>query len=462
MGCSDISSDLFPTTEKSVGTIEYTLMMVALTIATSIFFLGWIAQILGLSLLQAVVSSIIGSFVVALLLYLNGHAGVKYGIPFPIQLRPSFGKMGAFIPLIMIIIVDIVWYGIDSFIASWTIAEAMFLIFDQSTTQNPSDVFTHIPFILFFYLVFLAAIGVGKIKFIRIIDVASGPILIIFFLWFIINMITMPGFEKAIPIFEYKAPWFGSNFFWSVAIQTAWWGMIAPNISDICRYNKHTKALVLGNVFGLAIPQVIGTAIGYIATYLAEGKMSPIEVIARCSPNTWIAMLGLSFAFIATTTTNLTGYLPGLINSLARIFKLSWNKSIIIITIAAFFIAPWYVKNSIEVAYQLLDITWYYSMFLGPIVGIMITDYWILRKGKLNVKELYKEESENYSNGANWKGVAAFLMGIGIEYALAALQGRIFYVYFIPLPGFELVWYYGLITSSISYYLLDKILQKSN
>ncbi|MEM1739744.1 MAG: cytosine permease, partial [Candidatus Methanomethylicaceae archaeon] len=170
--------------------------------------------------------------------------------------------------------------------------------------------------------------------------------------------------------------------------------------------------------------------------------------------------LGLLFAFIATTTTNLTGYLPGLINSFGRIFKLNWNKAIIIITIAAFFIAPWYVKNSIEVAYQLLNITWYYSMFLGPIVGIMITDYWILRKRKLNVKELYKEESKKYSNGINWKGIIAFIMGIGIEYILALLQGKLFYVYFIPLPGFELVWYYGLITSSISYYLLSKLFRK--
>ncbi|MEM1856357.1 MAG: cytosine permease, partial [Candidatus Methanomethylicaceae archaeon] len=132
MGCSEITSDLLPITKKSVGTIEYTLMMVSLTIATSIFFLGWISQILGLSLIQAIVSSIIGSFIVAFLICLNGHAGVRYGIPFPIQLRPSFGKLGAFIPIIMIIIVDIVWYGIDGFIASWAMIEMIFLIFNKS------------------------------------------------------------------------------------------------------------------------------------------------------------------------------------------------------------------------------------------------------------------------------------------------------------------------------------------
>jgi len=459
MGCSEITSDLLPITKKSVGTIEYTLMMVSLTIATSIFFLGWISQILGLSLIQAIVSSIIGSFIVAFLICLNGHAGVRYGIPFPIQLRPSFGKLGAFIPIIMIIIVDIVWYGIDGFIASWAMIEMIFLIFNKSIITN--NTFIYVPFVLLIYLIILAIIGIGKIKSIKIIDVISGPLLFIFFIWFIINMISIPEFSgKSIPIFESKTPWFGSNFFWAVAIQTAWWGMITPNISDICRYNKHVKALIFGSIFGLAIPQIIGTVIGYISTFLAGGNMSPIEVIAKFSPNPYLGILGLLFAFIATTTTNLTGYLPGLINSFGRIFKLNWNKAIIIITIAAFFIAPWYVKNSIEVAYQLLNITWYYSMFLGPIVGIMITDYWILRKRKLNVKELYKEESKKYSNGINWKGIIAFIMGIGIEYILALLQGKLFYVYFIPLPGFELVWYYGLITSSISYYLLSKLFRK--
>ncbi|MCS7098304.1 MAG: cytosine permease [Candidatus Methanomethyliaceae archaeon] len=453
MGCNDISSDLLPIIKKNVGVIEYSLMMISLTIATSIFFLGWIAQILGLSLIQAIVSSIIGSFVTAFLMYLNGHAGVKYGIPYPIQLRPSFGRIGALLPITMIIIVDIIWYGIDGFIAAWAFTEMCFLIWDGLNIEN---VFIYTPITLIIYLIILAIIGIGKIKTIKLIDVISGPLLFLFFLWFIIQMIGNTEFSN-IPIWEYKAPWFGSNFFWSIAIQTAWWGMIVPNISDICRYNKHTKALIFGSVFGLAIPQIFGTIIGYIATCLVGGNMSPIEVIARFSPTPLAGALGLFFAFLATTTTNLTGYLLGLMNAFCKIFKLSWNRTIVIITISAFLIAPWYIRNSMEVAYQLLDITWYYSMFLGPLVGVMITDYWIIRKRKLNVKELYREESKKYNNGINWNGIGALIMGILLEYIIAAIQEKLFYVYFIPLPGFELVWYYGLIFSSISYLLLNKI-----
>jgi len=103
-------------------------MVVALTVAISIFFLGWISQILGLSLVQAVVSSFIGSGAVAALLYLNGYVGVKEGIPYPIQLRLSFGNRGAMLPMLMVVFVDLVWYAIDAFIAAWAMTEMVLVI----------------------------------------------------------------------------------------------------------------------------------------------------------------------------------------------------------------------------------------------------------------------------------------------------------------------------------------------
>ncbi|MEM4204944.1 MAG: cytosine permease, partial [Candidatus Methanomethylicaceae archaeon] len=148
MGCSNISAELLPIkpNERIVGTLGYTMMVVALTIATSIFFLGWISQILGLSLVQAVVSSFIGSGVVAVLLYLNGYVGVKEGIPYPIQLRLSFGYRGALLPMLMVVLVDLIWYAIDGFIAAWAMTEMILVILGWSSDKIVAQGLAYTPF----------------------------------------------------------------------------------------------------------------------------------------------------------------------------------------------------------------------------------------------------------------------------------------------------------------------------
>ncbi|MGC8937073.1 MAG: cytosine permease [Candidatus Methanomethylicaceae archaeon] len=247
----------------------------------------------------------------------------------------------------------------------------------------------------------------------------------------------------------------------NTAIQTAWWGMIVPNICDICRYNKSTKALAYGHILGLVLPQVVGTALGYVGTYLAGGNLSPIDIIAIYSPTAALGVLGLFFSFLATGTTALTGYLPGLMNAFIRIFKFSWNRVLVIVTVISFFIAPWYIKDSLGIAYQLLNITWYYSMFLGPVVGVMIFDYWIVRKRRIVVEELYNDHNSSmYQNGVFWAGIGSFAIGIIGQYISAVIQGKFYYAFSIPLPGLELVWYYGFVISGLTYYIWMKFYRK--
>ncbi|MCC6013791.1 MAG: cytosine permease [Candidatus Verstraetearchaeota archaeon] len=456
---SESDSNLLPTKpeERIIGTIGYTIIMISLTIATSIFFLGWISNVLGLSLIQTIVSSLIGSGIVAILLCLNGHAGVKYGIPYPIYLRLSFGKNTTIIPMIMVVFIDIIWYAIDAFIATWAITEMFLLILGYAGIDMPTRGLYYVPFVLILFLIITGVIGAGKIKSIKWLDILSGPLILLFFGWFTLYMMNMPQFSHiSIPIWEGRSSWLSSEFLLNIAVQTAWWGMIVPNIVDICRFTKSTKSLIFGHTIGLVIPQVIGTIIGYIATYITGGNLSPIDIIAIYSPIPIIGIFGLLFAFLATATTMLTGYLPGIVNVFAKVFKLSWRKTIIITSILSFFIAPWYVKESLEVAYKLIDIMWYYSMFLGPIVGIMITDYWIVRKRIILINEIYHKNPFNSS----YIGIISLIIGIIAEYILAIYQGKLYYVYIFPLPGLELVWYYGLIISSISYYLLSIIKKK--
>ncbi|MGQ9759473.1 MAG: cytosine permease [Candidatus Methanomethylicaceae archaeon] len=459
MGCSETDSELLPTksNERIAGTVEYTLMVIALTVATSIFFLGWISHILGLSLLQSMVSAFLGTTAVSVLLYLNGYLGVKEGIPYLVQLKLSFGSGGAILPMFITVFVDLIWYAIDGFIAAWAMTEMGLVVLGWPSDEIMAQGLAYTPITLIVYLVAIAFIGMGKIRSIKWLDIISGPLILIFFGWFVFYIMGIPSLQKPIPVWEGGVSWTSSEFLLNTAIQTAWWGMIVPNISDICRYNKSTKALAYGHILGLVLPQIVGTTIGFVGSYLVGGNLSPIDIIAVYSPTPILGAVGLFFAFLATSTTALTGYLPGIANIFIRILRVNWKWSVIVLTIISFFIAPWYIKGSLKIAYRLIEIIWYYSIFLGPVAGIMIVDYWVIRRRKIIVKELYNPNSRIYNNGLCKTGVGSFLIGIIGQYIISMIQGKLYYVFGVPLPGLELAWYYGFIISGLAYYIWKKL-----
>jgi NCS1 family nucleobase:cation symporter-1 len=179
--------ELLPTKpeERVVGTTAYTLMILSMAITTSIFFLGWLSKILGLSLVETIVAAIIGNSVVAFIMYLNGWVGVKYGIPFPIQLRYTFGYKGLIIPLIVRVIVSIFWYGVDGFIAAWAITEMAMLVAGVPVDVILSEGLKYTPITFVLYLIFVWFVGYKKIHGIKWLDTIAGPLLLVFFIWFV-------------------------------------------------------------------------------------------------------------------------------------------------------------------------------------------------------------------------------------------------------------------------------------
>jgi NCS1 family nucleobase:cation symporter-1 len=451
-----------PNDKRTTTGWQYVLMILSMAITTSIFFLGWISEILGLNLLQTVVAAFIGNTVVAIVMYLNGYVGVKYGIPFPVQLRPSFGYRGSLLPLLVRAIVSIFWYGVDGYIAAWAMTEMILVLLGKPPEWITANGLFYAPYTFIFYLLLVWIFGYYRITGIKYFDTVAGPLLLIFFGWFTFYMTGIPNMPGKMPTWTGGGvSWASNEFFLAVAIQTAWWGTIALNVSDICRWNKSTSSLISGHVLGLIFPQVVGTALGFIATTLAGGNYSPIDIIAKYSPSAAIAFFGLIFAFMATASTNLTGDVPAATNAIIRITRLGWVKSLTIATILAWLlIGPYSMvnwKQSLDVANYLTNFNWYYSMWLGPIAGVMVVDFWLVRKKEYILDELYNIGPQGkywYSGGINWIGVGSFLAGIIGEYLISGARGTIQFYYGIPVPGEELAWYYGFFISLFLYWLL--------
>ncbi len=442
--------------EKILGTVGYTLVILSMTITTSIFFLGWLSKILKLSLVETIVAAILGNSVVAIIMYLNGWVGVKYGIPFPIQLKYTFGYRGSIIPLIIRVVISIFWYGVGGFIAAWAITEMAMLVVGVPVNIILSIGLKYTPLTFILYLIFVWFVGYKKMEGIKWLDTIAGPLLLAFFLWFVLYL----GSLKGLPgnweqVYNSRGVgWLSRNFFLMVAVQTAWWGTIALNVSDICRYVYSEKSLVVGHIFGLVIPQVIGTYLGYVATVLTGGVHSPIDIITKYTPTPLLGVFGLIFATLATGSTNVTGDVIAATNGIIRVAKTSWTKSLTIATFFAWLVigpyAIFYWKKALDVANYLLLFNWYYSMWLGPIAGVMVVDFWVLRRKKIIISELYNPNGiYKYSNGINLIGLGAFIAGVVGEYIISAIHGNIKWYNFIPVPGVELAWYYGFVISAI-------------
>ncbi len=455
--------ELLPTkvSERTIGSLSYTLMILSMAITTSIFFLGWLPLILGLSLVQTLVAAFIGNAVVALIMTLNGYVGVKYGIPFPVQLRYTFGFRGSIIPLLVRVIVSIFWYGIDGYIAAWAITEMAMLVggVPPEVIIDVGLKYTPITFVI--YLLFVWAVGMKKIRGIKYLDVIAGPLLMIFFAWFTYYLYTAPEVPKyPVPVWESKVGWVSSEFFLAIAVETAWWATIALNVSDICRYNKSLMTLPVGHILGLIAPQVVGTYLGYAATALTGGVYSPIDIIAKFSPRPELGVLGLMFATLATGSTNVTGDVPAATNGLIRLISISWEKAVSLATFLAWLvIGPYsiiYWEKALDVANYLLAFNWCYSMWLGPIAGVMVVDFWVVRRKYVNLTECYNPHGiYRYTGGFSIVGLISFFAGIIAEYITSAIQGTLqVYFGFIPVPGIELAWYYGFFVSAVVHLIL--------
>ncbi|MCE4613807.1 MAG: cytosine permease [Desulfurococcales archaeon] len=469
--------ELFPVPEnaRKTGTLAYTFMILSMAVTTSIFFLGWFSQILELNMLQTIVAALIGNSVVALIMTLNGYVGIKYGIPFPVQLRPAFGYRGSVLPLLVRVIVSIFWYGIDGYIAAWAITEMAMIIAGVPSDKIVEIALRYTPITFVLYLLFVWAVGYKKITGIKILDSIAGPLLMAFFAWFTYYLTTVPGLPGEFPsLTGGGVEWTSGNFFLMIAVQTAWWSTIALNVSDICRFNasRSVKSLAAAHFAGLVIPQLVGTWLGYVATSLTGGEESPIDIIATYSPSPVLAFFGLLFAALATGSTNVTGDVPAATNGIIRLTGWGWHRSLTMATFLAWLlIGPYSIvrwEKALDVANTLLLFNWYYSMWLGPIAAVMVLDYWVVRRKEYPVEELYKYGESGrfwrgvgYSSGVGWVGVVSFLLGIIGEYVISALQGNLQVYYgFIPVPGIELAWYYGFFISAISYLALSKLVYR--
>lgn len=421
------SEDLAPIPEskRTWGTWNYAALWISMSLCIPTYMLASSLIEGGMNWWQAILTIFLGNTVVLIPMILNGHAGAKYGIPFPVFARASFGTKGANIPAMLRAIVACGWFGIQTWIGGYAIflmlktwipsLENLPQIFPESFGLHSGPAICFFAFwILNMYVVYL---GVDSIKKLLVIKAYFLPLAALALLFWAISAGNGLGPILSQPSKFQTSADFRDYFFPALTGMVGFWATLSLNIPDFTRYAKSQKAQVMGQIIGLPPSMTMFSFIGVVvtsATVIIYGNTiwDPV-VLAGKFENKILVSVAMICIAISTLATNIAANIVSPANDFAHLSpsKIDFRKGGYITGIIGILIFPW--KLIADPNGYIFTWLIAYSSLLGPVGGIMIADYYFIRKKILNVKDLYNENGQySFNKGFNKSALTALLVGI--------------------------------------------------
>ena len=389
----------------------------------------------GMNWWQAVLTIMLGNVIVLIPMVLNGHAGTKYGVPFPVLARASFGIKGAHVPSILRALVACGWFGIQTWFGGFAIYQLINAISGDALVGEALPFFGINPaelgcFVLF-WLLQLAIIYKG-VESIRLLETLAAPFLILIGLallaWAFFAAGGFNAMLEAPSAFDpggEKEGQFMSVFIPSLTAMVGFWATLSLNIPDFTRYAKSQKDQILGQAIGLPTTMTLFAFISVAVTSattvifadpvtgaLHDPVWDPTVLAGMIGGGGTVAISLLALA-VATLSTNIAANVVSPANALINMNprRFTFQMGGYITAGIGFAILPWKLIASTG-GYIF---TWLvgYSALLGPIVGILLADYFVLRRTKLDLDGLFKNQGPyTYAGGFNPAAIVAFVLAV--------------------------------------------------
>ncbi len=419
------NEDLAPTTlkKRTWSTWNIAALWIGMSVVITTYTLagGFIEA--GMTWWQAMLTILLGNTIVLIPMVLNAHAGTKYGISFPVLARASFGTYGANIPAILRAIVACGWFGIQTWIGGTAIDALLTAIWggwaglDSVFAGNPLH--TWLSFLLFWIIqVVIILKGIEGIKY---LETLSAPILLLGGLVLLIWASNAAGglgrvLEGSAVLQK------GSASFWAIfpgalTASVGYWATLSLNIPDFTRYAKDQRSQMLGQALGLPLTMTSFAFIGVAVTsatviIYGEAIPDPVKLIQRFD-STLVILFAMIVIFVAQISTNMAANVVSPSNDFSNLAprRISYVMGGLITAVIGILMMPWQLMSSMG-AYIF---TWLigYSGLMGAIGGILICDYFLIRKRDIELAELYRVNGMySYTNGVNWRAVVALIAAI--------------------------------------------------
>lgn len=422
-----------PPERRTWGVYNYASLWVAMSVCIPTYMLasGLIAG--GMSWWQAIATILLGNLIVLIPMLLNAHAGTKYGIPFPVFVRASFGVRGANVPAVLRALVACGWFGIQTWIGGQAIY-SMLKIMWPGAAQLPGGIW--ICFFAFWALN-IAVIWRG-IETIKFLEGIGAPFMLgigLLLLWWITRQAGGFGPVLSAPGKFHTTAEFIRFFIPSLTGMVGFWATVALNIPDFTRYAKSQKAQVLGQALGLPAAMTLYSFIGVAVTsasavLFGQPIWDPVELLGKFNQPV-VAFIALIALLMATLNTNVAANVVSPSNDFSNLNprRISFRTGGLITGVVGVLLMPWKLLSD----FSAYIFGWLvgYSALLGPIAGVMIADYFLVRRARLKVSDLYRRGGlYEYDNGLNVRAVVALAAGVFLALlGLAVPALRLLYDY---------------------------------
>lgn len=421
------SEDLAPVaaSRRTWTTWNYAALWISMSLCIPTYMLSSSLIEGGMNWWQALLTIFLGNTIVLIPMVLNGHAGAKYGIPFPVFARASFGTKGANIPALLRAIVACGWFGIQTWIGGFAIYQMMRLwlpsletlpqIFpDSFGLQTGPAICFFLFWLLNMYVVYLGVDSIRKLLVFKAIFLPVAALALL--LWAIIAtdglgpILQRPSkFTTSVDFFHF--------FFPALTGMVGFWATLSLNIPDFTRYAVSQKAQIKGQIYGLPTSMTLFAFVGVVvtsATAIVFGTTiwDPV-ILASKFESKWLVSVAMIAVAISTLATNIAANIVSPANDFANLSpsKIDFRKGGYLTGIIGILIFPW--KLIADPTGYIF--TWLvgYSSLLGPVGGIMIVDYYFIRNQTLAVDDLYNTKGiYSFTQGFNPIAIWALLLGI--------------------------------------------------
>jgi NCS1 family nucleobase:cation symporter-1 len=432
-----------PQARRNWSTYNFAALWISMAHCIPTYMMAGGLVAVGMNWWQALLTIGLGNIVVLVPILLNAHPGTKYGIPFPVLARSSFGTKGANIPAVLRAIVACGWFGIQTFIGGEAVKTFVEALWPGYGTLGGDfrllglSVPSAITFLIFWSLnIFIILRGMNAV---RVFENWAAPLVLVMAAALLFWVVSRAGGVG--PMLQQPSRFATVGEFWKVFIPSltgmvGFWATLSLNIPDFTRFGKGQREQMLGQTLGLPTTMVLFSAMGVVITSAAQSLLSgvdpktlwdPVVILSHLTSSNpppgmmeplivsgavrlIVAIVALLGVAVATISVNIAANVVSPANDFANLAPrlISFKTGGVITGVLGILMMPWRFLSSADV--YIFNWLIGYSALLGPIAGIMVVDYWVLRKQELDVPELYRVNGK-YA-GINPAAVIALVLGV--------------------------------------------------
>ena len=435
-------------------------LWVGMAICVPTYILGGVlTSYFGLSVTEALWTILIANIVVLIPLTLNAFPGTRFGIPCPVVLRASFGIIGSNVPALIRALVACGWFGIQTLFGGIAIHLLLSALFDGWAALGGTGE------VIGFFIFWVANVTVvirGS-ESIKHLETLAAPLLLVVAVGLVFWALPKVSISEvlATPANRPDGASFFGYFMAALTAMVGFWATLSLNIPDFSRFARSQRSQIIGQIIGLPLTMFLFSGLGVLLTsasmeLVGETISDPINLIGHIDNTFWV-ILSMLMIILATISTNTAANIVSPTNSFQNIAPkyISETKGVLITGVIGILLMSWELLKKMgwlesDVSVESLYSNWLigYSSLLGPIAGIMIVDYFLVRKQHYELPDLYRDGG--LYPAWNTAGFIAFLIPVGLTF-VAITTGRLGWFY-------NFGWFTGSILGGIIYYFASRAL----